>query len=103
MSQHFYETVNEDGEALRVTLGFDRPLGHFFMFVEREGEEEPIYSNLHEDDAFSLDLDHYKNVLRELHIDVPNSMFEQVICDEKLLVGNRYVWHNKAGTFVERG
>jgi hypothetical protein len=102
MSQHYYDTSDSDGNALRVTLGFDRPLGHFFMYVERENEEEPIYSNLHEDNAFSLDLEHYRNVLAELNIELPKSMFEQVTRDEKFLVGNRYVWHKPDDTFHER-
>ncbi|TAG49766.1 MAG: hypothetical protein EAZ30_02720 [Betaproteobacteria bacterium] len=103
MSQHYYETTDINGNALKVTLGFDRPLGHFFMFIEREGEDEPIYSNLHEDEAFSLDLNHYKKVLDGMSIEVPKSMFEQVMLDEKFLVGNRYVWHKPDATFNEHG
>ena len=35
MSQHYFSTKHH-GEAITVLLGWDRPLGHYFMVVERD-------------------------------------------------------------------
>jgi len=49
MSQHYFETTYAN-RPVTVTLGWDRPLGHFFMFIEKndaaEDEVEILYSNL---------------------------------------------------------
>lgn len=119
MSQHYFDTAIGE-RKVRVVLGWDRPLGHFFMTIEQlaaatvrteaspaaEDDEEAeddgyLYSNLNELNPFGKSLDFFKAKLTELGITAPVSMFEQVRRDEALNVGNRYVWHNADGTFRE--
>jgi hypothetical protein len=120
MSQHYFHTTTESGQPVCVTLGWDRPLGHFFMEVEqlRTPTAEPstppafdadeddlggglLYSNLQERDAFTKSLDDYRAKLKELGIAVPDAMFVEVAWDEMLRVGNRYLWYCADGTFSE--
>lgn len=103
MSQHYFHTAHA-GDRITVLLGWDRPLGHFFMVIERPdpqpGQDDYLYLNLDEPDAFALDLDFFKARLDELGIQVPDSMFEQVRLDEQMRVGNRVVTHHADGTFL---
>lgn len=102
MSQHYFSTRHQ-GEAITVLLGWDRPLGHFFMVVERDeprrGQSDYLYVNLDDPDAFSLPLSHFKARLAELGISVPASMFEQVALDQRLAIGNRQVVYQADGSF----
>jgi hypothetical protein len=115
MSQHYFEATH-DGHRVTITLGWDRPLHHYFMLVEKpcittgsesdlhaENESEDIvYSNLNERNAFTNSLNYYKNKLDELGISVPTSMFEQVKSDQIFNVGNRCVCYEADGSFQER-
>lgn len=57
MSQHYFETRYRN-QPVTVIIGWDRPLGHFFMFVERsygdvppeDVSDAPLYSTLDERD-----------------------------------------------------
>lgn len=102
MSQHYYSTQHR-GEAITVLLGWDRPIGHYFMVVERDdpkpGEEDYLYVNLDDPNAFELDLDHFQAKLKELGISVPIEMFEQVQLDKVLNTGNRRVIYQADGQF----
>lgn len=102
MSQHYFQTEHA-GDRITVLLGWDRPLRHFFMVVERTdpkpGQDDYLYVNLDGPNAFELDLDYFKTKLDELGIVVPVSMFEQVQLDERLQLGNRVVMHQADGTF----
>lgn len=108
MSQHHFRTLHQ-GSAITVMLGWDRPIGHFFMVIERdapgkEGDEDGyLYSNLNESEPFSLTIDDYRRKLAELGIEVPAPMFEQVEMDRAMRIGNCEVWHHADGTFVRRG
>ena len=98
MSQHFFKTVHND-IAVIVQMGFDRPLGHFHMVVYEAADEfDQIYSNLHEEDAFGLTLQDFRDALAELGINVPESMFEQTEQDAAERRGNRQAWHSADGT-----
>ena len=90
MSQHYFNT-QQAGTPVKVLLGWDRPLGHYFMVIEKtaaavasesastaaqcEGDDDDdgddddgyLYSNLNELDPFGLSLDHFRGVLSELH------------------------------------
>lgn len=103
MSQHYFHTEHA-GDRITVLLGWDRPLGHYFMVIERPnprpGQDDYLYVNLDEPDAFELDLDFFKAKLEQLGIKVPDSMFEQVHLDERMGVGNRVVTHQIDGTFL---
>lgn len=102
MSQHYFHTLHH-GEPITVLLGYDRPLGHVFMVVERdqprEDQDAYLYVNLEEPDAFDLDLEHFEAKLNELGIVVPRSMFEQVRIDQMNGVGNRMATHQVDSSF----
>lgn len=117
MSQHYFNTTY-DGQPACIVLGWDRPIGHYFMFIERDtptstgqsramkdgevsGRGEIIYSNLDEANGFQLTLEHFKNKLQELKLSVPAQMFEQVEKDRLHNTGNRYAWYEADGTFRE--
>ena len=104
MSQHYFSTSHEGG-PVTVLLGWDRPLGHFFMVIEKppveEGDSQYLYSNLNEKNAFNRDLAYYKSKLAEFGLSVPAAMFEQIEKDQSLNVGNRMVWYREDGTFQE--
>ena len=108
MSQHTYQTEVE-GQQVSITLGWDRPLGHFFMQIvgipqdtSKDAEAEVLYTNLYEPNAFELTLDDYREVLSHMGIEVPASMFEQVELDQKANVGNRIATHNADGTYYDQ-
>ena len=106
MSQHFYTTTSS-GIPVEVMLGWDRPLGHFFMVVRllqlpHAGADEILYSNLHQPDAFSLTLDDFREALYDMKIDVPQKMFDQVAEDQLNRRGNRVVSYSADGSFEEK-
>jgi hypothetical protein len=96
MSQHVFRTVDLNGNAVRVTLGYDRPLDFVFCFVD-DGREEAIYTNLDDDDAgtHQQDVNYYRPVLARLGIDLPEEMFREVQSDQRNVVGNRFVDHTR--------
>jgi len=118
MSNHIFDTRYQDRDV-RVTLGYDRPLGHVFLTVLRTESEEPessyadqaedveldsddddgvIYSNLSDPDAgFSQGLDYYRAKLTSLAITVPESMFRETEEDALRCAGNRVVRHYEDG------
>ena len=101
MSQHYFSTTHE-GRPITVTLGWDRPLGHYFMVIERdEAGGSLLYSNLREKRPFAMSLGDFKTKLVELTIQVPASMFEQIERDQAFDVGNRYVRYALDGSFAE--
>lgn len=106
MSQHYFRSEYQ-GVPIKVTMGWDRPLGYCFMVIayecagEEKSDDEPLYSNLDEATPFGLSLEHYRHKLAELGIVVPESLFEQVQIDRALNAGNRYVWHQADGSLRE--
>lgn len=104
MSQHYFNTLTQDGEPVSVLMGWDRPLGHFFLVVEKDtDDDEYLYSNLDDPQAlFNRPLSYYREKLAILGIDVPDSMFVEIERDKAMNTGNRYVWHRPDGTFEER-
>lgn len=102
MSQHYFSTRHQ-GDAVTVLLGWDRPLGHFFMVVERDDprpdQEDYLYVNLDDPRAFELNLDFFQAKLTELGISVPPEMFEQVYLDQVFSTGNRRVTYQADGQF----
>src|SRR5688500_1410593 len=107
MSQHYYSTTYK-GMPVTVMMGWDRPLGYYFMIVELTENEDStlpdnvyVYSNLNDATPFANSLDDYRKKLLNLGIVVPESMFVEVELDGMLNVGNRYVWHALDGSFNE--
>lgn len=97
MSQHKHSTVTTDGKNVTVTMGYDRPLDYVFCIVmlDEVGGDDALYSNLGDDDAGThlQDVDYFRDVLGELGITVPDSMFTEVKIDQLERFGNRYAEH----------
>lgn len=107
MSHHRFRTKYQE-QPVVVVMGWDRPLGYHFMTIENlafdfSDGKAFVYSNMEEGVLFSLDLDHFRNVLKQLDICVPESMFTEALADQRNNVGNRNVEHQADGTMVERG
>ncbi|NJM43840.1 MAG: hypothetical protein HC858_07435 [Brachymonas sp.] len=104
MSQHVLQTKLAD-VPVEILLGWDRRLSYFFMVIERasnDGDEEPIYSNLNEQEPFKKSLTFYRLVLERLGVAVPEALWLQVACDRDLNVGNRFVIWQADGRFDEK-
>jgi hypothetical protein len=84
-----------------VLLGWDRPLGHYFLVIENDRADDYLYSNLNEPYPFDKSLDYYQSKLREFGISVPEVMFEQIKLDVAFNVGNRLVWYEADGSFKD--
>ncbi|WP_299314796.1 hypothetical protein [uncultured Halomonas sp.] len=95
MSQHHYQTRDHAGDPVHVLAGWDRPLGYFFLVVEREtpeGEAEEVYSNLDDGGAGLSQVAsfaYYREVLARLGIEVPAAMIEAIEQDKAHGIGNR--------------
>ena len=62
MSQHIFACESNRGNV-SVLCGWDNPLQWFFLVIDQEKTDEPLYSNLNESDPYSLTLDHFQMVL----------------------------------------
>ncbi|MCP3024599.1 hypothetical protein [Cupriavidus basilensis] len=127
MSQHHFETVHGTNRV-DVVLGWDRPLHHFFLWVERlnvpcnapqapelafadvdegsdpcdgseERSEDFIYHNLDDTASMGAGLSYFRNKLAALGVTVPETMFTQVLRDKALNIGNRHVVYQADGSF----
>ena len=94
MSQHSFKAVTNDGQKVYVLMGYDRPLNYVFCVVNTE-EGGFIYSNLSDPQAgINLkDVEYYRQILLQLGIEAPESVFEAVKADQQEKRGNRYVQH----------
>ncbi len=100
MSQHKHSTLTKGGKRVTVTLGYDRPLDYVFCTVIQDSEgtsegEDILYSNLSDDEAGTdlQEVDYFRDVLTELGISVPDSLFTEVKNDQLKRVGNRSMVH----------
>lgn len=95
MSRHYFKTEYQDKEVT-VLMGYDRPLGGFFMVIEDTGQEddEYIYSNLYEKITHPKNLEPYKAKLEQLGIFVPVEMLMEIEADGAALMGNKDVYHS---------
>ena len=108
-SHHCNSTMN--GKPVKVMAGFDRPLDGFFLVVEDAdgtfAADDYIYSNL--DDPLLLrwgglppELDYFVSKLKELRIEVPQRLLDEVKADGVKKAGNRTVRYDDAGKMSER-
>jgi hypothetical protein len=104
MSQHHFLTVHAQ-RPIRVVMGYDRALNYVFMTVERLDDAERIYlyNNRFDEEAAThcQDVYHYRDVLVDLRLTVPASMFSEVEHDRINRVGNRIVDHFADGGWRE--
>lgn len=96
MSQHVFRTMAGNGSAVKVILGYDRPLDYVFCLVEDE-HGKYLYSNLSDRHAgtHQQEVDYFRPILAKLGIEVPEQMFTEVESDQANSVGNRTVVHTK--------
>ena len=92
MSRHIFTTTYKK-RPVKVIMGWDRPLQYFFMDISlldaRDEESSILYDNLREINAFPKDLGCYLDKLKELNIEVPEEMIEEVQNDMLVNAGNK--------------
>lgn len=95
MSRHYFKTEYQ-GKSVTVLMGYDRPLGGFFMVIEDAGQDddEYIYSNLYEEFTHPKSLEPYRAKLEQLGIFVPVEMLMEIEADGAALMGNKDVYHS---------
>lgn len=99
MSQHIVRSCFQ-GKPVSVMLGWDRPLGHYFLVIAEEDADDPIYSNLDQPNAYDMTVEDLQAVLVDHQIDVPAVMFEQIQLDRQNRVGNRCVSYLADGSLA---
>lgn len=94
MSQHCFDTLH-DGKKTRIVMGWDRPLQGFFMYIEKEDDEDvPYWSNLDWEDSHPRTLQPFIEALKALNISVPNKLLAAVVADGENNAGNRDVFYS---------
>jgi hypothetical protein len=99
MTQRTLKTTIDD-QAVTVLIGCDKPLQYHFMMIETlDGDDEPLYSNLDDDEA-GLDgrLAYIAKKARSFGIELPPAMLAKLQADEALNMGNATSSLDAAGT-----
>jgi hypothetical protein len=86
-------------------MGWDRPLQGYFMVIESEADDEPVYSNLYDRalvqcGGLPRTLDHFLHRMDELGVAVPGRMLQQVRLDAAANAGNRLVAYDAEGNVL---
>lgn len=104
MSQHYFVTTHARRPVL-VVMGYDRALNYVFMTVERLDDDRHIYlySNRFDEEAGThcQDVYHYRDVLADLNLTVPVSMFDEVERDRTSRIGKRIVRYHSNGAWSD--
>lgn len=103
MSQHVFHTLYQNKPA-DVIIGWDHPLGHYFMTVTLtdfdeshedyvEGAED-IYSNLSDpylkgDDSVKVSFDYFVTILNAYDIELPSELLVELHNDRQNNIGNK--------------
>ena len=74
-------------------MGWDRPLQGFFMVIEKESKDEPLWSNLDQDESHPKTLEPFMQVLNQYGISLPEEMLNSVKQDGEDNIGNKSVIH----------
>lgn len=103
MSQHIYNTTRK-GIKVQVLMGWDRPLGGFFLVVEDKQALDDcyLYSNLDDPTLIPCmglprNIAYFQVKLVELGLHVPDQMIQEILNDQKNNVGNRVVYYDAEG------
>lgn len=69
MSQHRFNVSSNYG-IIDVFIGWDPPLKCFFLVIDYniDSADEPLYSNLYEDEPFLLTLEYIQTILEQFEI-----------------------------------
>ncbi len=91
MSQYHY-FIKHNNEITHVQMGWDRPLQGFFLVIEKESDlDEPFWSNLNQKVSHPKILDPFIKVLKELKIEVPSQMLDELLLDKVNNMGNKVI------------
>ncbi len=110
MTRRYFDTQHTTG-PVRVILGYDRPLDEYFLQVRRQPRVEDeeieednlyVYLSLADPDARIDDLDYFRTKLRELALQIPESMFLAVTEDAVNRAGNLTAEHFSNGRIMLR-
>lgn len=90
------------GRPVEIMVGFDRPLGHFFMVIlDGAADDELVYSNLEDPEAgFPRTLSRYQVVLKEMGLEMPEQVWADVLEDQRNNAGNLQAWYDKTGRAI---
>lgn len=81
MSQVKFETIY-DGKNIEVVGGYDPPLNFYhFTIYNLDQEDDIIWCNLSQYMAFPTNNDRYKELVKEMGIEVPEGFWE--LCEKK--------------------
>jgi len=83
MTQHVFSHG-----TLQVLTGWDRRLGCFFLVIDEQGNDEPIYSNLEQPNPFPNTYDSYKQELEDRKIPIPDGLLLALETDKLENKGN---------------
>ncbi|MDC5711130.1 hypothetical protein [Vibrio europaeus] len=83
MSQHTFKS-----NGLDVLCGWDRPLQGYFLVIESENQDEPLYSNLYEQNSHPECFDSYLSVLNRFGLVCPYGLLSRLEEDKVNNVGN---------------
>ena len=91
--------------GLEALLGFDRPLGHYFIVISRNDDAEDgetLYSNLDDTaNPFPKDLNVIKQIATRFGLKIPNEMWREIQQDFIAQVGNKEVRYEENGRRTE--
>ena len=95
MSRHFFKTEYQ-GKPITVLMGFDRPMGGYFMVIEEDDQKDDdyIFTNLYEQITHPKTIKPYRDKLKQLGIFVPVEMLMAIETDDTALMGNKDVYHS---------
>ena len=89
MSQYHYMLLHE-GKNTEVFMGWDRPLQGFFLVID-QGGDEPLWSNLYQEESHPKTLEPFINELQSRGIELPRAMIEEMKQDRLENMGNKCV------------
>ena len=83
MSQHLFKVSSQ-----QVLCGWDRPLQGYFLVIEHDDHDSPVYSNLYEANPHPDSFDEFLVVLARFGLNVPDGLIEALMQDKINNVGN---------------
>ncbi len=89
MSVHQYRAPNK---LALIEMGWDRPMQGFFMTVEAPGGGL-LFDNLEQKDPFPKGINGFLEELKQLGIELPQTMIDGVLADGMHNIGNKIVVH----------
>lgn len=89
MSQYHYMLIHERKKT-EVLMGWDRPLQGFFLVID-QGDDEPLWSNLYQEESHPKTLEPFIKELHSRGIKLPQAMVAEMEQDRLDNTGNKCV------------